>query len=234
VLFFTATVGELNAAKFLIASFQQQWTDTTLLLLGHEQYLNTYANIYPEAIIVKPLPSSPKLIDQLFSLAKPRLVVFVEGPSLHRRFPIRLDITLPVQCLKDKVPIIVVNACLYKNYINSTIDKIEHKLFSNLHLQAIAQWYVANEAFKTDLKSEGIPVERISVMGDIKFDAIFSSGLPQPNSELSEILNYYKNESLELIVAGSIISKDEVEAVVTAWRKVKKKRPLIRLILAPR
>ena len=234
IIIYAATIGELNAARFLIEKIKNQWPDKQVVLLsGQYHYLSDYKKNYPDLNVLCTIDFSPCQLNKLFKQLRPEFVFFIEGPSLHGRFPIRLNLNLPVQCLKDKVPLYVVNACLYKDYIASTIDRLEHKLFADLHKQAVTQWFVANPQFAKSLRNENIPADRITVSGDIKFDAIFLSDLKAPDVELQEIIKHFKN-SYPLIVAGSVKAPEEYQAIIYGWLELKNKYPQAQLILAPR
>jgi len=234
LVIYAATVGELRAAKVFITELLNKWTSLQLVLIpGQKQYADIYADAYPEAMVLNEFPSLPVLTDQLFELMQPKLCVFIEGPSLHGYFPIRQDLALPVTCLLNKVPLIVVNACLYRKHIASKIDQVEHLLFKNLFKQAVQYWYVPNEHIKHDLQNKGLKQDRIQLMGDIKFDANFNELAP-PSIELSEILNNYQKNDCRLIVAGSVNAFEEQKAVISAWMQVLEAQANAVLILAPR
>lgn len=234
IIIYAATIGELRAANVIITQLCIKWPSLSLILIaGQKQYADAYATNYPNAIVMREFPALPKLTDRFFRLMQPKLCVFIEGPSLHGYFPIRQDLGLSVACLFNKVPLIVVNACLYKKHIASKIDQIQHVLFKGLSKEAVQYWYVSNEKIINDLKSLGAEQEKVIMMGDIKFDANFNA-LPAASRELSEILNNYRQNGNCLIVAGSVNAFEEQKAVISGWLEILEKQPKAVLVLAPR
>lgn len=233
VLIYAATIGELKAASFFLAKIQQKWPEVRLILVpGQPQYAKTFSDIYPDARVMHQFPSSPALADQLFNTNNVKYCVFIEGPSLHGYFPIRQDLSLSVGCLTHNIPIVIINACLYKRQIHSRIDLIEHRLFSGLFRQAIKHWYAPTAEIGSDLESHNISKNNITIVGDIKFDNVFSAF---PYSDNQEIGNYIqKINKNRLIVAGSVNALEEQKALIAAWRHVQFSLPDIALILAPR
>lgn len=234
VLIYAATIGELKAASFFLEKIQQKWPKVRLILVpGQTQYTKTFSDIYPDAKVMHQFPSSPALTDQFFNKNKVKYCVFVEGPSLHGYFPIRQDLSLSVGCLTHNVPIVIINACLYKKQIHSRIDLIEHRLFSGLFRQAVKHWYAPTAEIGSDLESHNISKNNITIVGDIKFDNVFSAFL---YSDTQEIGNYIQeiNKKNRLIVAGSVNALEEQKALVFAWLHVQSSLPDITLIIAPR
>ncbi len=231
---YAATIGELNAGKYLIQKLFEKYPNKKLVLFcGQAHYLFGFKEQYPDAIVLCPGDYSYFQHNTLFSRFKPSSLILIEGPGLHGRFPIRLNLDLPALCIKHNVFLYVINACLYKDYIGSKIDWLENIIFGDLHKQAITKWLVANEKFKESFVEEKIPSARIEIVGDIKFDAVFASELKQPSKELQSLLDFYTSQS-PLIVAGSVKAPDEYQAIIRGWLEVKQEFPQAKLVLAPR
>lgn len=234
VLIYAATIGELKAASYFLKKVQEVWPKIELILLpGETQYAKAFSDIYPDARVIHEFSSLPTLVDHLLKKNHIRYCVFIEGPSLHGYFPIRQDLSLSVGCLINNIPIVVVNACLYKKQIHSRFDLIEHKLFSGLFSEAVKHWYVPNIQISSDFIKHNIPEDKITVAGDIKFDNVFFDYSQPDKPEVDEYLNKITGKN-RLIVAGSVNALEEQKALIFAWRHVQDSLPDVSLVLAPR
>ncbi len=234
ILIYAATIGELKAASFFLQKIQQVYVGAGLILIpGQIQYANAYSELYPNAQVIRQFPVSPTIVDQFFLKYRIKFCVFVEGPSLHGFFPIRQDLSLPIGCLSHQVPIVIINGCLYKKHVHSRIDAITYWLFSGLFQDAIKHWYVPTVENYSDLVRHKVSKNSISVVGDIKFDNIFSDYHHTENLVTSE---YIKNISgrYRLIVAGSVNALEEQKALVDAWLHINTHYSDIMLVIAPR
>lgn len=235
ILIYAATVGELRAASVFIQKMRQTWPNCNLIIVpGQRQYAQTFFETHPYARVMIEFPSVPAVTDQFFRQNRIKFCVFVEGPSLHGYFPIRQDLSLPVGCLKHQVPIVIINACLYKKQLHSRIDLLEHRLFSGLFRLSVKHWYVPTAEICADLRKHQISKHNISVVGDIKFDNVFSDGFqPSANQELEAYIHGIGSNN-RMIVAGSVNAFEEQKALVLAWLHTRSSISDTVLILAPR
>ncbi|MBL4658805.1 MAG: hypothetical protein JKY19_00485 [Alcanivoracaceae bacterium] len=234
-LIYAATLGELNAAREVIRTAQKRWPSCCLIILaGREQYINVYEEMYPEAVILRPLPPGQRVLEQLGRLINIRLIIFVEGPGLPGRFPVRMDLALPVYSLRKEIRLIIVNACLYNAPPACRYDTTERFLFGALFSKAVDYWFVADQLFMEDFLRENIPAKKISIVGDVKFDAVFTDTHPLASEKLESILNQVSSDKSPLIIAGSVMDVPEVRAVIAGWLKAREYFPDARLIIAPR
>ena len=235
IVLYAATIGELRAASQFIATLHQNFPECLLVLVpGQTQYIEVYAKIYPFAVIMKEFPSHPSVIDQFFNTMRVKACIFIEGPSLHGYFPIRQDLSLAAGCLRYKIRLFVINACIYKLEIGSRFEQIEHRLFGELLPEAISGWFLPNEQIEQDFISRNVPKQKLLVTGDIKLDNVFSEALPPMPDGLAELLARYEEKKCRLIVAGSVNEYDEQIALIKAWVKLKIDFPNVVLILVPR
>ncbi len=235
IVLYAATIGELRAASQFIATLQQKFPETLLVLVpGQAQYIEVYAKIYPFAVILKEFPSYPSVIDHFFNVMHIKACIFIEGPSLHGYFPIRQDLSLAAGCLRFSVPLFVVNACLYKLEIGSRFDQIEHRFFGELLSEAISCWFVPNQQIEQEFIGRSVPKQKLMVTGDIKLDNVFSEALPPMPDGLAQLLVDYAANNCRLIVAGSVNEYDEQIALIKAWVSLRDSFPAAVLILVPR
>ena len=235
VMVYAGTIGEFNAIRPLLDLIGENVPNIGfIVIVGQEQYAQSIHRSIPNAAVVVPTGPDPRVVDRLFELASPRLLVFSEGPCLHAHFPIRCDLSLSAACLRHGVPAIVANASLYDRAFQSRIDIVEHVLFRNLHTNAIRHWYAPNSGIRDELFSAGVPAKRISVVGDMKFDNIKFSELAPPSAELAEILSHLTQSNTPIVVAGSVNAIDEQAAVIAGWLELRRLYPKARLVIAPR
>lgn len=235
IVIYAATIGELRAANRLISCLQDKHPDCMLVLVpGQTQYMNVFSSIYPDALVMKEFPSSPGVVDSFFNKVRARLCIFIEGPSLYGYFPIRLDLSLAAGCLWHKVPLFVVNACLYEKTIGSRFELIESQIFSDILFHAITQWFVPNQKIAKTFLEHNTPKDKLLVTGDIKLDNVFMESLPPVPDELEEVFEFYNKYNCRLIVAGSVNEYDEQTALINAWSCIRKLFPDVVLVLVPR
>lgn len=234
LLVYAPTVGEFNSVKPVIRLYQQRWPhDRLVLLTCYHQYLDLLRKTFPDAIVGLPDFRSPWLIERFFCRTRPRLFIISEGPALHGCFPQRLEVALPAACLMRNVPVVVTNAVLFARSMASRIDRIENTLFSRLFAESIRCWFPPFPKFQQALVSEGVPSDRIRVLGDLRFDSLSIAGAPK-SDDLKQMLERYRTSKAPLIVAGSVNNLGEQECIIGAWRALKMRYPDIRLIIAPR
>jgi 3-deoxy-D-manno-octulosonic-acid transferase len=233
LVLFVGTIGEFNAVRAFTDAYRRAWPeDRVILLAGRAQYAESLHEALPEAIVALPTWRVPAQLDAFFRHARPRLVAYAEGPSLHARFPIRLELPLSAACLHHHVPLIVLNAKVYDWNLASRVDRFDH-LFAGLHRQAVRHWFVADDGFKENLRRAGAPEERIAVVGDLKFD---SAAAPRedPPAGLAALIDALREEGGPLVVGGSVNALDDQESLISAWLELKQAFPAARLVIAPR
>lgn len=235
IVIYAATIGELRAANRFISCLQHKYPDCMLVLVaGQTQYAHVFSDIYPHALVMKEFPSYPSIVDRFFYEVRARLCIFIEGPSLYGYFPIRQDLSLAAGCLWHKVPLFIVNACLYEKTIGSRFELIENKIFSDILPTAIVQWYVPNQKIANEFLRHNLPKNKLLVSGDIKLDNVFIEPLPPAPDNLNDVFGFYKKNKCRLIVAGSVNEYDEQIALINAWSYIRKSFPDVVLILVPR
>jgi len=233
LIIYAATIGELSGAKAFIEHLTCGFPDDRLVLLcGQCTYLEATKQLYPNAFVG--LMPDALTLSEFLSRARPRMLCILEGPSLHGRFPIRMDWALVAASSVSSFPVFVVDACLHPVHLHGLIDRLEHHFFGSVLRQGITAWYPPFEAFADELRNEGVPRSRVLMAGEIKFSNVLESDLPTPSKRLSEILEYFSYLSAPIIAAGSVTGLDEIDAVLAGWACVKAKYPAARLILAPR
>jgi len=233
LVLYAATIGEFHPLVPVIDAYMHRRPGTPVVVFaGQYQYLDAVRVACPNAAIGVLPPSAPWLYDRLFRLLQPKAVVLGEGPCLPLHFPIAFDMSLAAACVRHRVPMTVANATLHKHFASSRLDKLEARLFGGLYTRAMRFWYTPNAIFKSWLASASVPVERIVVTGDLRFDRPNRAGSVSP--DLTAILEHVSALGVPVIVAGSVNAIDEEGAVVDGWLEVRAKHAGARLVIAPR
>jgi len=235
LIIFASAIGEFNAIRPFIDSYLACNKDSKLIILSHDlQYSSAYNKAYPFAVVgLMPVPV-PRLFDELAFLVKPDVVAIAEGPCLFCHFPLRLDLSLAAMCLYHKIPLIILNATPWPKQFISRIYKIEYFLFHDIFRRAVTIWFTPYEEFKGQLKADGVPENKIKVVGDMKYDVDYKQPL-KPVDHLAGLLEIFEETPEQpLIVAGSVSSFEEQMQIISAWTCFKEKYPKAKLVLAPR
>ena len=233
MIVYAATVGEFRLAQPFIKRIQQEWPDRLLVLIaGQEKYLDLLQRSCPRAVVG--LPPSPRLARELFRLTRPKLVVISHGPCLFGYFPITLSQTLAAVSQDFNVPFIVVDASVHRLSLSSRLEPFEFNVFSDIWRDAVDHWYPPNESLHAQLLKLDVPTDRVTMLGDIKFDTTQTQTLSVPLAELEPLLDFYREGGGPTIVAGSVNAIDEQAPVIRAWQAVAERHPGAKLIIAPR
>lgn len=236
LIVYAGTIGELNAITSFISAYLEHWpNDRLIVLMGSGQYLDAVSRSRPEAIVGKLSWRSPRLHKTFLQQTKPRCLIIGEGPCLDRRFPVPFEMGLLVVCRARKVPTYVVNACAYEPSVVSRIGRLEHKFFGALHTKAICRWFAPSEAMAAQLADMGVPKNRISIVGNLKFDGMQTQAQPDSGTDRSEQIDKFAGfRSGPIFVGGNVNAIDEQTDVFNAWQELCGKYPSARLVIAPR
>ena len=191
VVVYAATIGELTGAKSFLAEMMRIYhTDRLVIISGQEQYLSAISELYPKAVV----GTSPSAwtIDRFLRVSTPRFVCILEGPCLHGRFPIKMDLVIPAACGANGIPLYVISASLHDLNLGCTEDRISHRLFGELHKAAVTYWYAPSDDYADALREAGARSADVVMLGDVKVSNIFAADYAAPSPELGEILAHYK------------------------------------------
>jgi 3-deoxy-D-manno-octulosonic-acid transferase len=128
------------------------------------------------------------------------------------------------ECAEDGVPVVVVNARIsdrsFPRYLR--LQRLWRPLLRMISL-VLPQ---SDEAAKR-LVAIGVPVERVKVMGNLKYDV--------QSKEASSMTKHVRSllRRVRLIVAGSTLANEE-ETLLAAWPAIQRAVPDAALLIAPR
>jgi 3-deoxy-D-manno-octulosonic-acid transferase len=127
------------------------------------------------------------------------------------------------------IPVIVVNGRMsprsFRRYSKLTW------LARPLLFGRITRFAMQSEGYAASMCNLGIPKERISVTGSIKYDGVSGDRNNTKTRELARLLGL--NSTDRIWVAGSTHAPEE-EIVLDVFRRLRVKHPVLRLILVPR
>lgn len=215
------SVGEVLAAKSLIGALQKGYPDYPLVISTTTITGNRIAQqIFPEVdgVVFFPFDWSFSIRRSLSRL-NPVLLVILETelwPNALR------------QCKRRGIPVVLVNGRLssrsYGRYL-----KIR-TLFRRV-LKDVDFYCMQSEEDARRIISLGARQDKVMATGNLKYD----TDEPPASSKTTKLLSGLLGVKPEtpVIVAGST-EKGEEEMMLTSFRKVKKKYPQAKMILAPR
>ena len=215
ILIHAASVGEVQAARPLIAALREHWPDHTIT-------------------VTTQTPTGQRALRSQWGDAIQHLYFPIDTPGATARFLQRLQPSLVVlierelwpewllHCRARAIPVALVNARLSEKSAASyqRFPGLMRPVWQSLNLVA-----AADEESAQRLTALGIPAERLSVTGNLKFDQTPSASI---NTTSSIPLTHRPT-----IVAGSTHEGEE-SALLDAWPGLLARHPNALLVLVPR
>jgi 3-deoxy-D-manno-octulosonic-acid transferase len=231
---FVSTIGELNAIDpFLKKLLEQSANLKTVLITDHQHYFESYQSRYPDSIIVVSKGHSNDA-RQLAEWFPPKLLVVGEIPCWPGDAPCRFSFAFLLEAKRHGAFACVVNGWLYHYPSSCRLDTIERRLFQRDYLAAFDVIAVQTSTIRDALIRAGASPKRISVTGNIKFDALPSSKWSTKLARSAVMLSSLLESKRPVIVAGCVTELVEQEMVLDAFVSVMAVYPDALLVLAPR
>ena len=213
------SVGEVNAARPVIAILREQLPEAAIFLSTITPTGQAQAQRFcPEAdaVFYFPLDLLPCMWLALRAL-KPDLCILTE----KELWPNHLAL-----CRKNGIPVVAINA-IFSDTIKQRARWFP--AFMRWLLGMIGFYSVQSEQDHSRALCLGVSPERIAVDGNTKFDQT----VPEAGKEalLAKALGLQRGAAL--VVAGSTHAGEE-EVVLEAFRRLRRRHPRARLVLAPR
>ena len=235
IWFFVSTIGELNAIGPLIKQIIIENPKAGIVFLtDHDQYTQSYQWQYPESYVIYHGDSAHGL-GQYFDKYPPKIFLISEIPCNYADAPCRFSFRVLYELKLRGVPVLVVNGWLYREAISCRMDEIESHLFSSEYLLAIDKFLVQTQEIAEFLIGKGASKERVSVTGNIKFDALaLENGWRIENTKSPRVLKKIINAGRPCIVAGCVAEFGEAKILLTAYLHAKESKQDLLFIIAPR
>lgn len=234
VWIFISTIGELNAIEPFLRELAQRTQDLKwVLLTDRSLYREAYNKRFPDADVVE-VGDGLGEASVLARLRPPRLLVVAEIPLLPSDAPCRLSFSWLLAASRHGARLVAVNGWLYGYPASCRSDALERRLLSKAWLELFDRICVQTEDVADRLIAAGARTERITVTGNIKFDALDRSQWQAEQSHSPKMLADLLGSDRPLIVAGCVTDADEQELILSAFARLKLSEPRTRLVLAPR
>jgi 3-deoxy-D-manno-octulosonic-acid transferase len=219
ILIHAVSLGETIAAVPLIKALIAKYPSSPILITnmtptGSARVQAVFADRVYNAYIPYDLPGA---INRFLERVKPRMVVVMETELWPNFF---------AACQRHDIPIIVTNARLSEKSAKGyrRIASLTRQMF-----EAITVLAVQGQPDADRFIALGMPKERITVTGSLKFDLELPADLPAKGEALREQLG---RERLKWIAASTHPGEDEI--ILAAHRAICEKIPDAMLILVPR
>lgn len=231
---YTATIGELNAIAALIDAVLERYHYTSLIVLtGHEHYREAIQKRYPTSIVVLHGQSATG-IDSIAEQYPPALLMIAEIPAIMFDAPCRLSFKVLFTCKAAGAIAVVVNGWLYHESPGCRIDRLEQSWFHTDYLLLIDHFFMQTSYGQRAIIQQGIDEKRISVTGNLKFDALSTVSDIRQQQTSDNLRTQLNIQSRPTIVCGCVTNISEQELIVSAFEQIKKDKEETLLILAPR
>ncbi|HEY4128263.1 MAG TPA: 3-deoxy-D-manno-octulosonic acid transferase [Gammaproteobacteria bacterium] len=214
-----ASVGEIRAAAPLVQTLHRKFPERPILVTTFSATGRRHARqLFGDKVMVSLLPYDlPFFVSRFLDTTKPAVAVIMETeiwPNLY------------AACDKRKIPMLLVSARMsarsyetYSKYASLTRGALKR-------LKAVA---AQSEADVVRFRALGAPEERLSIMGNLKFDVQAGPELQATGQALRQKL--FGNAGV--LVAGSTREGEE-PILLDAFRKLLATQPNSVLVLAPR
>lgn len=212
------SVGEVIAATPIIEALQQRYPQQQLLITTTTSTGAERVQALTGNIMHRYFPADyPFAIKQFINRMQPSLCLIMETEL----WPNMLTI-----CHAKQIPTIVLNARL------SEQSQLKYQRFQRLFsapLQKITHILCQNSDDQQRFQALGLPTEKLSVTGTVKFDIQFSDSIVNTGLALRAQLGQQR----PVFIAAST-HKGEDEIILAAFKQIKQQQPDTVLILVPR
>ncbi len=231
---FVSTIGELNAIDPLLREIIGRVPQLKLVLItDHPHYRDSYLARYPaaEVCVTRGHGTDAAMLALHFP---PRLLVVGEIPCWPSDAPCRFSFAFLLEAKRAGAAAVLVNAWLYHYAPPSRMDSIERYLFQKDFLRAFDAIGAQTSETRLKLLAAGADDSRVTVTGNIKFDAMMQPDWLAAKARSPVMLGALIESSRPVIVAGCITDPAEQEMVLDAFVNVCEYHPNALLVLGPR
>ncbi|HEX7966490.1 MAG TPA: 3-deoxy-D-manno-octulosonic acid transferase [Gammaproteobacteria bacterium] len=216
-----ASVGEIRAAAPLVQSLHRKYPDRPLLVTTFTATGRRQARqLFGDRVVVSLMPYDlPFFVSRFLQGTRPAVGVIMETevwPNLY------------AGCDKRKIPLLLVSARMSERAFNRYSEWTFRGLIRGA-LRRAKRVAAQTEADAARFRALGAPEDRLSVMGNLKFDVQAGADL----METGKALRHKLFGKAGVLVAGSTREGEE-PILLEAFRKLLAARPDSILVLAPR
>ncbi len=214
------SVGEILAARSIVSQLEKDFPEIDIAL---STTTNTgfadAGKTYPDKRVFYFTFDFSWAVARTFDKITPRLVLLMEMEA----WPNFLS-----RARQLGVPVVVANG---------RITERSYRRFSRFPtvaratLSKVSLYLVQTDDYAAKLVSLGVPAERVTVTGSVKFDTISTDADPDRRAALRAEMGVAPNETL--LIGGSTHAAEE-DALLDAYVELKSANPHIRLLIVPR
>lgn len=231
---FVSTIGELNAIDPLLQQIVARVPKLKLVLItDHPHYRDSYLARYPAAEVCVTRGHGADAAE-LSRHYPPQLLVVAEIPCWPSDAPCRFSFAFLLEAKRVNAVAVLVNAWLYHYAPPSRMDAIERSLFQIDYLRAFDAIGAQTDEMRLKLLAAGAESSRVSVTGNIKFDAMLQTNWSPAKARSPIMLGTLIQSVRPVIVAGCMTDFAELQMVLDAFVAVREHHPKALLVLAPR
>ncbi len=231
---FVSTIGELNAIDPLLREVVARTPQLKLVLItDHPHYRESYLARYPAAEVCVTRGHGTDAAE-LARHYPPQLLVVAEIPCWPSDAPCRFSFAFLLEAKRAGAAAVLVNAWLYHYAPASRMDGIERQLFQKDYLRAFDAIGAQTDEMRQKLLATGADADRVTVTGNIKFDAMLQTNWSPAKARSPAMLGALIDSGRPVIVAGCLTDFAEQEMVLEAFVAVCEHHPDALLVLAPR
>ncbi len=231
---FVSTIGELNlSSDFLKKLLTIRPKSQLVLISDHPHYRDAYLTQFPRAHFAN-INGRSTHFAELANRLPPTLFLIIEIPCRLSDAPCRLPFSALYFAKQKGAKIAVVNGWIYGQQPRCTIDNIEKKLLDQHYLKLIDLYLVQTSEIQNELINAGVAPKRISVSGNLKFDAMDTSEFDINHEKSPPWLKAIRDDERPCIVAGCLSDIREQQTVLDAFCELLKNIPNALLIIVPR
>lgn len=220
VWFHAVSVGEVLQLQTLLADFSRRHQDYEVVLstttsTGYEVARQKFPQ---HTIVYWPFDFSWAVTRALQSL-KPHLVVLVE---------LELWPNFLLAARRQHVPVVL---------INGRLGARSHRGYARLRrwwgglLSAVVHAGVQSEEYARRLIDLGVPAERVTVTGNIKYDRVLSD---RDNPHTRALREAFGLTAEDLVFMAGSTQEPEEQYALDTWEALRAEMPRLRLVLVPR
>lgn len=220
VWFHGVSVGEIHLLRGVIARFQNRFPDYQIVVSSTtEAGFAEAKRCFPTAHVIRwPLDCS-WAVARAIREVDPELVVLAESEW----WPNFL-----LAAKRAGVPVVAINVRMSPR---SARRYRRFRPITRRWLSLVSHFAVQTSEYASQLKDLGVPAERITITGSVKYDGAKTDRNNSKTLELRRLLQIHENNLIW--IAGSTQTPEE-QIALAIFRKLQPEYPNLRLILAPR
>lgn len=230
---FVSTIGELNMVRPLLDQVLQQHKLPLVLIADRTGYHDAYSHIYPSAHMVE-LDGSVSAFQDLAINAPPALFIVAEIPASLSDAPCRLPYAALRYARQAGSKVVLVNAWLYGNTPDCTMDHVERAWFNRQYLQSFDLITTQDDRIRSHLISNGANSNTTFTTGNMKLDAMRDLQASAANSTCPTLLESISQSKRPVIVGGCVTEPGGVHLFLSSFVRFRVHYPDALLVLAPR